>query len=132
MVLLGDGVTDNTRGAIILGSYLSYLFRGPIWPPSRSVRINIATDASDGAWGGVLLGVSNQQMPSQTWAHEFFTPEEQRQSSTLRELLGVQGSMQSFLSLCQGAEVYVQTDSQNVVYVQQRGSKKNWLNHSMR
>ena len=53
------------------------LFRGPKWPPSRSVRIDMATDASDGAWGGVLLGVSNQQMPSQTWAHEFFTREEQ-------------------------------------------------------
>ena len=87
------------------------LFRGPIWPPSMSVRIDMATDASDGAWGGVLLGVSNQPMPSQTWTHEFFTPKEQGQSSTLRELLGVQGSLQSFLSLCRGAEVYLQTDS---------------------
>ena len=88
----------------------------------------MATDASDGAWGGVLLGVSNQPMPGQTWAQKFFTPEEQGHSSTLRELLGVHGSLQSFISLCRGAEVYVQTDSQNVMYVHQRGSKKVWLN----
>ncbi len=64
-------------------------FRGPILPPSRAVSIHIATYASEGAWGGVLLGVSNQQMPRQTRAHEFFTLEERGQSSTLRELLGV-------------------------------------------
>jgi hypothetical protein len=103
-------------------------FRGPIWPPSRAVSIHMATDASEGAWGGVLLSVSNQQMPRQTRAHEFFTPEEQRQSSTMRELLGILGSLQSFLPLCSGAEVYVQTDSQNVVFVQQRGSRRVWLN----
>ena len=74
------------------------------------------------------MGVSNQQMHRQTRAHEFFTPEEQRESSTLRELLGVQGSLQSFLSLCRGAEVYIQIDSQNVAFVQQRGSRKVWLN----
>ena len=50
------------------------------------------------------------------------------QSSTMREFLGVHGSLQSFLALCRGAEVYVQTDSQNVVFVQPRGSKKVWLN----
>ncbi len=50
------------------------------------------------------------------------------QSSTMRELLGVRGSLQAFLPLCRGAEVYLQTDSRNVVYVQHKGSKKIWLN----
>ncbi len=103
-------------------------FRGYIWPPSRSVRIHLASDASDGAWGCVLLGVSNQPMPGQTRAHEFFTPEERMQSSTMRELLGVRCSLHAFLPLCQGAEVYLETDSQNVVYVQHMGSRKIWLN----
>ncbi len=73
-------------------------FRGPIGPPPRAARIHMATDASGGAGGGVMLGVSNQQTPEQTKAHVFFTLEEQRQSSTLRELLGILGSLQSFHS----------------------------------
>ena len=67
-------------------------------------------------------------MPGQTRAHEFFSPEERLQSSTMRELLGVRGSLQAFLPLCQGVEVYLHTDSQNVVFIQHRGSKKIWLN----
>ena len=93
-----------------------------------SVRIHMESDASDGAWGCVLLGVSNQQMHGQTRAHEFFSPEERVQSSTMRELSGVRGSLQAFVPLCQEAEVYVQTDSQNVVFIHHRGSKKFWLN----
>ena len=51
-----------------------------------------------------------------------------RQSSTLRKLLGVLGSLHSFIPLCQGAEVFIHTDSQNVVFIQHRGSRKTWLN----
>ena len=73
-------------------------FRGPIGPPPRAVRIHMATDASGGAWSVVLLGVFYQQMPEQARARVFFTLEEKRESSTLRELLGILGSLQSFHS----------------------------------
>ena len=73
-------------------------FKGPIGPPPRAVRIHMATDASGGARGGVLLGVSIQQMPEQSITRVFFTLEEQGQSPTLRELLGILGSLQSFHS----------------------------------
>ena len=104
------------------------LFFGPIWPPSRSVSIRLASDASAVAWGGILLSSSDKPLPRVPVAHEFFSQEEQGQSSTLRELLGIQGTLGAFLDWCQGAEVYIQTDSLNVVHVHMKGSRKRVLN----
>ncbi len=86
-------------------------FKGPIGPPPREVRIHKATNASGGAWSVVLLGVLYQQIPEQARTRVFFTLEEKRESSTLERYWEFLVPCYLFISLCQGAEVFIQTDS---------------------
>ena len=103
-------------------------FFQPIWPPSNPICVQIASDASATAWGGLILSSSYRPLPSVTSAHEFFNSWERSQSSTLRELLGVLGTIQAFLPWCRDAVVFCQTDCQNVIPVSRKGSSKESLN----
>jgi hypothetical protein len=103
-------------------------FTGPIWPPLRSAVVQLATDASNIAWGSLLLHTVGQSPPVNHVAHEFFEPWERSQSSSMRELMGVLGSLRAFLPWCRDAVVFCQTDCQNLVPISQRGSRSLNLN----
>ena len=48
-------------------------FTGPIWPPLRSAVVQLATDAINIAWGGLLLHTVGQSPPVYNVAHEFLS-----------------------------------------------------------
>jgi hypothetical protein len=93
-----------------------------IWPSTSALSIKVATDASDIGWGGhTLSGVRYV-------AHEYFSPWEAIQSSTYRELLGVNRCLQALLDRCKGKFVVLQVDAMNLLGIINRGSPKLPLN----
>ena len=48
-------------------------FTRPIWPPIRSAVVQLAFDASNIAWGGLLLHTVGQSPPVNNLAHEFLS-----------------------------------------------------------
>jgi len=88
------------------------------------LSIKVATDDSDiGRGGHILSGVTYV-------AHEYFSPWEAIQSSTYRELLGVNRCLQALLDRCKGKFVVLQVDAtMNLLgIINNRGSPKLPLN----
>ncbi len=84
--------------------------------------IEIATDASDIGWGGLTLsGVTYV-------AHEYFSAWKAIQSSTYRDLLGVNRCLQALLDRCKGKFVVLQVDVVNLLGMINRGSPELPLN----
>jgi hypothetical protein len=97
-------------------------FESDIWPSMSGLSIKIATDASDIGWGGhTLSGITYV-------AHEYFSQWEAIQSSTYRELLGVNRCLQALLDKCKGKFVVLQVDAMNLLGIINRGSPKLPLN----
>jgi hypothetical protein len=97
-------------------------FETDIWPSPIGLSIKVATDASDIGWGGhTLSGISYV-------AHEYFSPWETVQSSTYRELLGVNRCLQSLIEICKNKFVVLQVDAMNLLGIINRGSPSLPLN----
>ena len=45
----------------------------PIWPPTRSVVVQLASDAGNIAWGGMFLHTVGQSPPLNNIAHDFLS-----------------------------------------------------------
>ena len=81
-----------------------------------------ASDASDFATGGWILGVKSEE---QKLARELLNDDEKLASSTLRELLGAERSIESLTRrrALRGATLQWRLDSQAAVFVLWRGSR---------
>lgn len=90
-------------------------FTSKIWPPVFWSQITIHSDASKTAWGAVLDDLV---------AHGYFSPDERKGSSTLRELLAVLYALQSWGPNVQGKSLLLQTDNQAVPGILLYGSRK--------
>ena len=66
------------------------------------------------------------------YAHEYFSQEESVESSTFRELLGVQRCLQAMVLLCEGKFVVFQVDARNLLGIVNRGSPRLKLNELAR
>ena len=93
-------------------------FESNIWPSSSGLSTKVATDASDIGWGGHTLSDVIYV------AHEYFSASEAIQSSTYRELLGVNRCLQVLLDRCKGTFVFLQVDAMNLLGIINRGSPK--------
>ena len=79
----------------------------------------MATEASDFAWGGHVLG--RPLLASR----EYFTVEESLESSTFQELLGVVlRCLQALVYICIGKFLVVQVEAQSFLGIINRGSNK--------
>jgi len=101
-------------------------FTSPIWPTTAGTSIRLACDASAFGWGALTL--SGQPAV----AHEFFSAEEQAESSTYRELLGVYRCLLSLEHRCRDSLVVFQVDNLNLLSIVNRGSRKLPLNELAR
>ena len=98
------------RRVVFLGRFESnVLYRANLASFTFAV-VQLASDASNIDWGGWLLHTAWQSSPVNNVARDFFEPWERSQSSSMRELLGVLGSLRAFLPWCQDAVVFCQTD----------------------
>ena len=86
----------------------------PIWPVPAVTTLTINTDASETAWGAVSpLGT----------AHGYLTSEQRGSSSSLRELVGILGALQSYGEQLRGHSVRLLTDSTNAISAMDHGSR---------
>ena len=90
----------------------------PIWPINPQIKITSYSDASDVAWGGYLVQISNSV------AKGNFSETERGYSSTWRELKGTLNVMHSYIDCLKGNTVKHRTDNQNVVRALSAGSRK--------
>lgn len=94
-----------------------------IWPQQLHNPLILMVDASDEAWGGFL-----ENGDSLLEARERFTEEEAADSSTRRELLGLERLLQTMEQKLMGHHALVYTDSYNTQLIFSHGSPKPWLN----
>ena len=87
-----------------------------VWHSPSAVRV-VFSDASDSGFGGYTIECGPQI------AHGQWSPEEQKLSSTMRELRAVAEVLSSFVPLLQGQNVRWFTDNQNVVHILRVGSR---------
>ena len=96
----------------------------PMWPISPDIKITVYLDASDQAWRGYCVKVSNSV------AKGSFTQEEAEESSTFRELRGTYYVLSSLVKEVRGNVVRHRTDILNVVRVLSVSSRKPALQHA--
>ena len=88
-----------------------------IWHSPSAVRL-VYSDASNSGYGGYIIQYGPQI------AHGQWSPEEATQSSTWRELCGVQRVLESIAGSLKNERLRWFTDNQNVVRILTVGSKK--------
>ena len=97
-------------------------FTQPIWPVQYSEPpVHMECDASGIGWGGLVAPCVSENATAV--AHGFFRPWERAASSTLRELMGLLSTVQSFLAQCANRRVRIQVDNQNLLSVVWKGSR---------
>ena len=114
-VPLSDGECQELT---ILSQILDAPLSKSLLPPTRVFSFNC--DASSYALGVVSRDGETFSRP--------LTPEEAKESSTFRELLGVFFGLKCFREESKNAEVHVFTDNQNVVPILRKGSMVSILN----
>ena len=120
-------VSEEAANELLFWQQLPQLrFVADIWPCTKGLAVRVATDASDMGWGGITLTGPREV------AHEYFTEEESRESSTFRELLGVRRCLQALVRRCEGRLVVLQVDAMNLLGVINRGSRRLALNELAR
>jgi PAS domain-containing protein len=99
------------------------LFDGsPLWPHPVVMTL-IFSDASDFGWGGHISLFGQAPLLAQGYLSDW----ERDTSSTYRELLGLERTLQSFPGLAD-RDVRALTDNIAVVFIWRRGSRKLFLN----
>ena len=90
--------------------------------PAEEVSIRMASDATDIGWDGhTIQGVLEH-------AREYFSKEENIESSTYRELLGVCRCLQATAVMCTGKFVVFKFDATNLMGIANRGNPRLKLN----
>jgi hypothetical protein len=116
-------VSEEAVGELLFWQQLPRLrFEALIWPSMKGLSVRVATDASDFGWGGHTLSGPHEV------AHEYFSEEEARSSSTFRELMAVTRCLKAMVHRCEGRMVVLQVDAQNLLWVINRGSRSLPLN----
>ena len=82
------------------------------------IKVTSYSNASDAAWGGYLVDISNSV------AKVNFSETEIGRSSTWRELKGTLNVMHSYIDCLKGKTVKHRTDNQNVIRALSAGSRK--------
>jgi hypothetical protein len=97
-----------------------------IWPTQLKHPRVLHVDASDSGWGGWQEGLQHFE------AYEGFTPSEAEESSTMRELLGLERLLQLLKpEELMNQQVLVYTDNQGVSTITKHGSPNQQLNRVM-
>lgn len=107
-------------------------FREPIWPrPAAPADVRGAVDASDFGWGGHLLDDLQSGRPLRDWrplgeveARGFLTMFERGESSTYRELCGLQSFLESTVHWVRNSFFQVYVDNMGVTSIVKKGSPK--------